>query len=382
MESSLELLHRGAQPEASEPLDRDGLCSGPPRLLEDALPPRRLERVKFAYTTRHVSRGGIGGLLIGELRPRAGDLALVRVDELGQHKRLELVDGRRSILFPGDEIVVCYGNRYAPDQFEAEVPGDLGPCHLVAAGGVAARELSRHVRMAAATAVTPLGLLAGRNGDPLNLSQFALGPPTPNRQRPPTLAVIGSAMNAGKTTTAANLVRGLVLSGRRVGAAKVTGTGAGGDIWFLTDAGASPVLDFTATGLPSTYLAGAEAIERACEALVGHLAAAGVDVIVLEVADGICQDETAGLIESMAFGRLVDGVLFAAADALSAAGAVEYLRERDVSLLAISGLVSASPLAARETEAVTGLPVIDVAGLRDPDRLAEMMAGKRTRLAA
>ena len=382
METSLELLHRGERPEPSEPPDGGPLHSGPPRLLDAAVPPERLRRVKFAYTTRHVDHDAIGGLLTGELSPRAGDLVVARVDELGQHKRIELGDGRRSFLFPGDEIVVCYGNRYAPDQFEAEVPQDLSPCNLVAAGGVAARELSRHVSMSTATSITPLGLLADRDGVPLNLEQFTLGPAALDVEHPPTLAVVGSAMNAGKTTTAANLVRGLVLSGRRVGAAKVTGTGAGGDLWFLVDAGARPVLDFTAVGLPSTYLAGPEAIERAFEELVGHLAAADVDAIVLEVADGVCHAETAALLESIVFDQLVDGALFASTDALSAAGAVEYLRERDVPLLAISGVVSASPLAAREAEKVTGLPVIDIAGLRDPDRLEALMAGRRQRVAA
>src|SRR2546430_9351468 len=41
-----------------------------------------------------------------------------------------------------------------------------------------------------------------------------------------------------------HLVVGLRRRRLRVGAAKVTGTGAGGDPWLLTDAGASLVLDF------------------------------------------------------------------------------------------------------------------------------------------
>ena len=50
-------------------------------------------------------------------------------------------------------------------------------------------------------------------------------------------------MDAGKTQTATFLVRGMVTAGLRVGYAKVTGTGAGGDIWWLKDAGADPVLE-------------------------------------------------------------------------------------------------------------------------------------------
>ncbi|GET40337.1 hypothetical protein [Microseira wollei] len=84
---------------------------------------------------------------------------LVRVDEIGQHERLEQGDGRKGIIFPGDELVLCYGNRYAPDQFEAEVPEDLSPCHLAAAGGIAAKVLSQHVDMEMPTAITPIGLL-------------------------------------------------------------------------------------------------------------------------------------------------------------------------------------------------------------------------------
>jgi hypothetical protein len=49
-----------------------------------------------------------------------------------------------------DAIIVAYGHRYAPDQFEAYVPEDLGPCHLVAGGGVAAREAERATRIGVA----------------------------------------------------------------------------------------------------------------------------------------------------------------------------------------------------------------------------------------
>jgi hypothetical protein len=370
---SLARLHRGARPKPTAAPEGDPIQTGAPRLLEQALTPTRQRLLKHAYTTRHVHPHAPAGLLVGDIKPQVGDLVLARVDQVGQHKRLELRDGRRALLFPGDEIVVCYGNRYAPDQFEAELPEDIGPCHLVAAGGVASRELSRHASVGEATRITPLGLLAAADGTTLNLSQFRLPPPDAV-ERPPTFVVVGSSMNAGKTTTAANLARGLVAAGWNVGAAKATGTGAGGDVWFMMDAGADPVLDFTAAGLPSTYLAGDEAVERTFAELVGHLAAARVDALVLEVADGVCHMETRALIESSRFGELVDGVLFAATDALSAAAAVEYLRDLGLPLLAISGMVSASPLAAREAVAMTGLPVLDIAALRDPERLAMLTA--------
>jgi len=382
VDETIELLQAGTRGEHAEPLDRDSVWLGPLRLLEGTLSERRLRHAKFSYTARRALGEPVGGLLVGDVRPQPGDVVLARVDELGQHRRLELGTGRRAHLFPGDEVVVCYGDRYAPDQFEAEIPDRLSPCHLVAAGGIASGEISRHVNVLPATAITPLGLLAHPGGERMRLSHWALGPPPPLATRPLTIAVIGSAMNAGKTTTAANLVRGLVATGRRVGAAKVTGTGAGGDAWFLSVSGADPVYDFTSVGLPSTYRAGEAAVEAAHRQLVGHLAAADVDAVVLEVADGVYQHETAFLLRSRAFVESVDGVVFAATDALGAAGAVRHIADLDLPLLAISGVVSASPLAAREARAATGLPVIDIAGLREPAELIPLVLERPQPVAA
>ena len=108
-----------------------------------------LRRASWAFTTRRV-RGPVSGLLDGAARPTAGDLVLARVDALGHHGALQLVDGRRRTLFPGDTIVAAYGNRYAPNQFEAVVPESLEPCQLVAGGGVAGRALSWRTEPSAA----------------------------------------------------------------------------------------------------------------------------------------------------------------------------------------------------------------------------------------
>src|SRR5262245_18790878 len=213
----------------------------------------RLRHASWASTTRRVR----GPLRMAEntSAPAPGDLFLARVDTLGQHACLQLPDGRRRKLFVGDEIVVAYGNRYAPNQFEAVVPRSFGPCDLVAGGGVAARVLSWHGKITKdATQITPLARIVGATDAPANLTDYAL--PSLDRIPPPqprTLVVCGTSMDSGKTQTAAFLVKGLSLAGLRVGFAKVTGTGSGGDTWLLRDAGANPVLDFTDAGLASTY---------------------------------------------------------------------------------------------------------------------------------
>ncbi|MBL8250753.1 MAG: DUF1611 domain-containing protein [Candidatus Competibacter sp.] len=324
---------------------------------KEPLRAERLAGVRVAYSARRVARETMATLLRGPIKPRAGDLVLARVDRLGQHQRIELPHGRRAQLYEGDEIIVCYGDRYAPDQFEAIVPDRLEECHLVAGGGIAARMLSRHGSMKRPTTITPLGLVGDADGHRLKVADWGLDKPAATARRPYTLAVAGTAMNAGKTTTAANLIKGLVKAGLKVGAAKVTGTGAGGDRWTLVDAGAHSVLDFTDVGYASTYRVPAPQVETIMTQLCGHLAAEAVEFIVLEIADGLFQDETARLLASPTFAHCVDGIMFAAGDALGALAGVEWLRRRHLPVQAVSGLLTASPLAIREA-AATGLPVL------------------------
>ena len=327
---------------------------------------KRLIRAKAAYTTRRVPLSEAGYLISGEVIPAPGDLVLARVDRLGQHKRIELGSGRRAPLFPGDEIVLCYGHRYAPDQFEGEIPNSLEPCHMVAAGGIAACAISKHASRKAATRITPLGLLGDARGRPINLADHALEPASPETSLPMTIAAVGTSMNAGKTTTAAYLIRGLVNAGMKVGAAKLTGTGSGGDSWLMIDAGAELVLDFTDAGYASTHHVPRSELEAIVTTLTAHLQRAGVDAIVLEVADGLFQQETSALLCSPVFRQTVNGIIFAAGDAMGAATGVNWLYDHDLPVVAISGRLTAAPLVVRETQGATGLPVMGLDQLSDP----------------
>ena len=334
-----------------------------------SLSPGRVKHAKTSYSIRRVNLAQ-ATRLVTDRRPEAGDLVLARVTLLGQHQHLESSTGRRVRLWPGDEIIVAFGARYAPDQFEASVPHDLSACQLVAGGGIAARVESRHASIRPATQIEPIGLLADAHGV-LNMRRAALGTPPAGRAAF-TVAVLGSSMNAGKTTTAASVIAGLRRLGLRVGAAKLTGTGAGGDRWLMTDAGAAPVLDFTDAGYASTAGLGIEALEQILTQLTRHVAAAGVECVVLEVADGLLQAETAALVRSMRFVKNVDAVLFAAPDALSAVAGVEWLRQHRLPVTAVSGVVTASPLAAREAQQAIALPVHTPDELADP-RIVESL---------
>ena len=317
----------------------------------------RLRRAAWAFTTRRVPRGSTFKIVTESIRPKAGDLILARVEALGHHASLQLANGRRKHLFVGDEIVVVYGNRYASNQFEAVVPESLGPCHLVAGGGVAAKARSWHAKISRGpTEIVPIGLLGDAAGQPLNVGDYALqAVDVLDAPCPTAVAVVGTGMDSGKTQTAAYLVRGLTLAGLRVGYAKVTGTGAGGDTWLLKDAGANPVLDFTDAGLVSTYLSSPADLERVLVTLVAHLTKASVEAVVLEVADGVLQQETAALLKSSAFREVVSAMLFTACDAMGAVAGHAWLQENNLPIVGFGGVLTASPLQSEEALQATGL---------------------------
>lgn len=346
------------------------------------LPIERLRRAKFAYTVRAVEQSvrsdALAGLALetgAAVVPRAGDIVLARVVELGQHRRLEGTGSRRQQLFVGDEIVVAYGNRYAPDQFLAEVPADLGVVQLVAAGGMASAVIDRHADIQPATVIEPIGLVADASG-PLRLDRIGTRRLRPWREalaaasaprRPHLTVVLGSSMNSGKSTVAASLVNGLGRAGLVVAAGKGTGTGAGNDTGLFRDAGARQVLDFTDFGYTSTYRLGSDTVLDLVASVLADLAAEGPDAIVLEIADGLIQPETAELLTHPEFRDRIDSVLFACGEALSAVAGIRLLAEQRLPVRAVSGVLTSAPLIVREAARLLPVPVVPTFELSEPD---------------
>ncbi|GAA0640728.1 DUF1611 domain-containing protein [Kutzneria viridogrisea] len=320
----------------------------------------RVELAKGSYSTRLVQLGEAAGLTRHEVHPQPGDVLLARVTEVGEHRYLERPDGRLANLFDDDEVLLCYG-----EHEQAQVPDDLGPCQLVAAGGVAARTEREGTK--ARTSLVPLGLLVDEEGQVLNLRRWAMRMPVPYPSRPVTLVITGTGAGTGKTSAAAALIRGLNKAGFQVGAAKVTGTGMGVETWVMRDAGAKTVLDMTDAGLASTYRASLPTLVRTFELLVAQLAATGVGVVVVELAEGIPQAETGALLATPDFAHCVDGVLVAAHDAVGAGSGVARLRTWDLPVIGVTGRLTRSTATAGQAAQLTDLPVLTLADLRGPE---------------
>ncbi|GAA1488680.1 DUF1611 domain-containing protein [Brachybacterium sacelli] len=348
----------------------------------------RLERAKHAFSTRDVGaflrRAEQIDLITEDHVPQSGEVVLARVTSVGHHKRLESPVSRRQVLFPGDEIVVAYGHRYAADQFLATVPGDLGPAHLAAAGGLASRVLEQHAAVGSPTGIEPIGVLRDAHG-PVTLARAAahhvVRDVADRADRPahrvPVIAVLGTSMNSGKSTVLAQLAHGLAAAGLRVAAAKVTGTGAGNDYNLFLDAGAHRVLDFTDFGYSSTFQVDYEEVRDLFLSMADELAGGGEepDVVLLEIADGVYQGETARLLADDEFGAVVDAVAFAAGDALGAVGGVGALGALGRTPAFVSGVVTSSPLATDEARRALEVPVVPTFDLGTATVAGKLLAG-------
>lgn len=289
--------------------------------------------------------------------PQVGDLLLCEVVSIGIHGRVETSAGSRSKLYAGDRIVCAVGNRYATSLLEAVA--EVGDDHvdMISASGLCGRVVYRAKRASTPTALRPLAQ-AFLDGRALNLRSFALDGAAPAVCEPRWVVVVGSAMDSGKTTACTSLIHGLVAAGKRVGAAKLTGTASARDFCSFRDAGAAPVLDFLDAGWPSTVGCSAGELLDVLDGIAGHLRAAGVDWGVIEIADGLLQPETSLLLESLAEHLGPTEIVVTTRESLAAVAGVELLGRMGHAVTAVSGLVTNSPLACREVELACAVPCV------------------------
>ncbi|MCJ7733961.1 MAG: hypothetical protein MUP11_05380, partial [Anaerolineales bacterium] len=81
--------------------------------------------------------------------------------------------------------------------------------------------------------------------------------------------------------------------------------------------------------------------------------------LVIEIADGIFQRETAMLLREPELRSRIHKLVFCAADSAGVVGGLQVLKETfDLSPCAVSGLCSSSPLAIREIAEFTDLPIL------------------------
>ncbi len=318
----------------------------------------RIQSAKRSYVTRNVNLQDAD--TVSTQLPEEGDLVLARVDRIRQHGRLENTEGRRVHLFKGDEMILVVGNRYATDQFHATTPTELGSCHLVAAGGIAANVVGKSAQVKPATEITLIGTLIDKSGNKLNLKRYKKVQPSylhPNADSIPVLMVLGSDMNSGKTSMACSAIHGLNRAGYKVAGSKLTGTGAGPDYWKMLDAGAYRVRDFVDAGHPSTVGLSANKLIDLLRIIKSDAKQNGADVLVVEVADGVLQPDNQKFLSDTRLLKEISGSLVAADSATAAVYCCERLIQQGIPVYGLGGLFTRSELTSEEVNLQLGLPV-------------------------
>lgn len=329
-------------------------------------------RIKWGYATHVLPNAAPtldvldGALQASQDPPRANDVIVAEVMEIGRHSKIELPFKRACTLFPGDLVGVAYGHRYATRQFEGTVPKGNDVCHMLTVGGVCGEVVGMPTDMEPPTLLRQLGYLREADGSRVNLESYGLGVLGQSFGGAKVIVVVGSAMDSGKTTAAYSIVHGLTRSGATVCAAKLTGTASAKDPLIMEDAGAVRVYDFTDLGHASTALCSREQLWKIVVAIRSNLAAMSPDYIVLEIADGVVQRETRMLLELFQEHRVVDHFVYTCNDSLGVAAGIGTLQAYGFHVAAVSGWVGCSPLAAREAQEQTDLPVVRPEQLREP----------------
>lgn len=323
-------------------------------------------KLKRTIISRDIKHYTLNSDIIQTHVMQAGELAVFEIIETGKHENAQMVDGRNRAIFPGDQIVAAFADRYATSQFEGYVPEGPTPDNvyeILGAGGVIGLVKSKNwaLKDVEPTTVRLVGYCCDNAGQIIN-TKFYHKQRSKFRGETPCKVIlsIGSTMDSGKTTTAAFTARGLAKSGYRVAFIKLTGTCYTRDREFVLDCGAHVVCDFSDMGYPSTYMSSKEEILDIYQSLLDKLAPEKLDFIVMEIADGLMQRETMFLLQDEAFMKTIHRTVFSCGDSLSAFHGVELLNKWGIDVAAISGRFTMSPLLIQEVQAHLNIPVYTI----------------------
>lgn len=292
--------------------------------------------------------------------PIAGDVALFKVSHIGENKALVTSTSKRMRLYVGDLMVGVFGNRYATDAFEGEIEG-IRNLSLLTASGMVGTLKSRHHSVGKPTRLSFVGLLQFMTGQRVNLKQIKFNKSQPKSCLKNLIIIVGSGMNSGKTTSCRKMIRSFSEMGLKIAACKLTGSVSHRDLYEMTSAGAAYVTDFSDYGFPSTYKCDKQELIDLFNTMVADIEKINPDVTVMEIADGLLQRETSLLLSEPLIKKSTKGILLTADSAPSALFAVEHLKRLRYNIIAVSGVMTSSPLYIREFQMNSDISLISSA---------------------
>lgn len=266
------------------------------------------------------------------------------LNDKSTYNTLELPSGRQSRVCKNDIVVGVLGARNALRGYSGVVPDTLKAGDVIQVlnlGGVMGKFTSGNPAIGSPFNIEVLGSVLSfpdfteRIGHPAHVLDGTVKPQDSLGKTPPLVIVTGTSMQAGKTTSACEIVKQLTHQGLKINAAKLTGISLMRDMLEMKDVGAKRVVDFTDAGIVCTN---PDNVVHVAKGIVTTLAKDEPDCIVLEFGDGIMGQY--GVMQLLLDKELMSNVkahILAANDQVGAWGAVKYLEGKCPAIDAITG---------------------------------------------
>jgi hypothetical protein len=283
---------------------------------------------------------------------------------------VEAPSGRLMAIVPGDVFLATPGYREATRSVSGSIPaGGLVPDDhywvLAYSGVVGEPAGDSPLDEEYVGRVRYLGAVCGDNGEKLNIRQFAVMVSGGNDRKVPVYLILGTSGNVGKTTAGVAVLRVLRMQGHaNVIALKATGTAMVGEIAAYRDFGAIEAFDCVDFGLPGTYPSSRDGIRDIFFNALDFCLSPPADALVVECGGDLLGANVAFL-TCLKERRSHLKIVLAAADALGAMGAKLALAEMGLAISLITGPCTDTPVLRERTEALCGIPAINL--LRGPD---------------
>jgi hypothetical protein len=290
---------------------------------------------------------------------------------------MESPTGRMMAVVPGDVFLATPGYRAARRWVVGGIPpGGLVPGSnywVLSESGVIG-DLISHLPFSHAPLemqhlgrVRYLGAVCGADGETLNIRQFGVTGLGGQDRNMPVYLILGTSSEVGKSTAGSAVLRALLLQGHAtVVALKATGTSSFTEIAKYLDYGAAEAFDCIDFGFPTTYPVGRSEISDIFCTALDFCLSRPADALVVECAGDPVSANAPELLKCLKARRSDLKIILAAADALGAMGAKRALGDIGLEISLITGPCTDTPILREWTEALCGIPAINLA--RSPDQ--------------
>ncbi len=284
--------------------------------------------------------------------------------------KVETCDGEMVPVEPGDQVIGALGHREATlegvGSYTAVVSNRM---HALTSAGLLGAFTSFSIMLPRPLSLVYRGHIV-RDNRRITMRDFALRTAAEGFAVP-TILVVGTSMNAGKSVTGRRVCEVLSTAGLRIIGAKLTGAGRYRDIASFKKYGACEVYDFVDVGLPST-VGPEEEFRAAIRPLLTHISSRKPDFLLAEAGASPLEPYNA----DTAIDELGDNIvcsILCASDPYAVVGVRQgFTLEPDL----VAGPAAQTSAAIKLVRKLTGLHAINVIDRRTLPEFREFLEAK------